>query len=107
MIIIIKNNKVVAKVDTTTILFVEKDKRTLKIVTETREFSYYEKLSNIESSLDDSFFPCRKGCYINMAKVMLMEDNCITFDNGVKYWLGRENFVRTKKAFYNFLNQDK
>ncbi|MCI5720992.1 MAG: LytTR family transcriptional regulator DNA-binding domain-containing protein [Firmicutes bacterium] len=107
MYIHIKNQKIVASVSTTSVLYIEKDGRKLRVVTENREFSYYEKMNNVEPLLDNTFFLCRKGCYINLSKIALMEDQCITFINGEKYWLGRDNFNRTKKQFINFLNNCK
>ncbi|MDO4395708.1 MAG: LytTR family DNA-binding domain-containing protein [Clostridia bacterium] len=107
MKISIKNQQVVANVSVDTVLFIEKDGRKLKVVTDAREYSYYEKMSNIEHLLDNTFFLCRKGCYINLDKVVLMEDQHIVFENGNVYWLGRDNFIKTKKAFVNFLNINK
>ena len=107
MYIHIKNQKIVASVSTTSVLYIEKDGRKLRVVTENREFSYYEKMNNVEPLLDNTFLLCRKGCYINLSKIALMEDQCITFINGEKYWLGRDNFNRTKKQFINFLNNCK
>ena len=106
MVVLIKNNKCVAKVETSTILFVEKDGRKLHVVTDSREYSYYEKLSNIEHLFDSTFFQCRKGCYINLNRVTIMEDQCVFFDNGMTYWLGRDSYIKTKHAYVSYLKKN-
>ena len=57
--IVYKTNKVVRRVNFDEILYVESDGRQIKLETECGTLSYYEKISAIAPSFDDSFAgPC-------------------------------------------------
>ena len=53
--IVYKTNKVVRRVNFDEILYVESDGRQIKLETECGTLSYYEKISAIAPSFDDSF----------------------------------------------------
>lgn len=101
--LLISCRNIIAKVPIDQIYFIERNGRKLNVVTCNDEYSYYEKICNVEGLLNSDFFMCRQGFIINMSKVIKMEKGCITFDNEKTYWLGRDNFVRTKKVFKNYL----
>lgn len=96
----------VRKVTFDDILYVERESRKLKIVTENGEYIFYERLENIVCAFDERFYPCLKGCYINLEKVACMDGQQVIFDNGSTYFLGRESFVRTKQRYYHFLKKN-
>lgn len=92
-----------AKVKVGDIIMIERNRRKLHIITGHREYQYYEKMENVELLLDDRFYPCLKGCYINLERISSMEDQRIFFDNGLVYDLGRENFIKTKQKYRGYL----
>lgn len=101
--ITILSTTVAARIRTSDILYIERDKRKIHIVTILEEYDYYERIENIEPLLDERFFPCLKGCYINLERVVSMRDQRITFDGGRILYLGRENFLKTIQYYKIYL----
>jgi len=94
-----------AKVKVSDIVMVERNRRKLHVVTDAKEYEYYEKIENVELFLDGRFYPCLKGCYINFERVSHMEDQRIYFDNGRFFDLGRENYIKTKQKYRGYLRK--
>ena len=101
--ILVLASNVAARIRTGDIVYVERNKRKLRIVTEQDEYEYYESIESIKPLLDSRFFPCLKGCYINLEKVVSMRDQKITFEGGQVLYLGRENFLKTMQYFKLYL----
>lgn len=93
----------VRKVLVDRIVYLAREGRKLRVVTDDGEYSFYEKLENIVHLLDERFYPCLKGCYVNLEKISHMKDQQMFFENGASYGLGRENFIRTKQRYYYYL----
>lgn len=103
--IVVQNGREEAKVRVTDIIMIERIGRKLRIMTDERNFDYYERLENVIRLLDGRFFPCLKGCYVNFERVERMAEQSIFFDNGLVYGLGRENFLRTRHEFKEYLQK--
>ena len=101
--ILILKQTIVARIKLRDIVYIERNKRKIHIVTDLEEYEYYEKLENIEPLLDRRFFPCLRGCYINMDKVASMREQRITFEGGQTLYLGRENFLKTMQYYKIYL----
>lgn len=101
--IVILTSNLAARIKTSDIVYIERDKRKIRVVTDTEAYEYYEKVENIEPYLDRRFFPCLKGCYINLEKVVSMRGQKITFEGGQVIYLGRENFVKTMQYYKIYL----
>jgi len=101
--IVVLTPAVTARIRIRDIVYIERDKRKLHIVTDFEEYSYYEKIENIEPLLDGRFFSCLKGCFINLEKVVSMRDRKITFENGRVLYLGRENFLKTVQYYQIYI----
>lgn len=99
------NGRESGKVRVSDVVMIERNNRRLRIVTGEREFDYYEKLDNVTPLLDQRFFPCLKGCYVNFDHVSYMANQEIHLDNGEIFTLGRENFLRTKQRYKLYLRQ--
>lgn len=93
----------VRKVTLDEIVYLARDGRKLRLMTDMGEIEFYEKLENVLHVLDERFYPCLKGCYVNLEKISCMDEQQMFFENGASYALGRENFVRTKQKYYHFL----
>ena len=102
--IMILTPSIAAHIKISDIVYVERNKRKIRIVTDLEEYVYYEKIENIEPFLDKRFFPCLKGCYINLDKVTSMREQRITFEGEQVLYLGRENFLRTMQYYKFYLN---
>ena len=75
-------------------------------MTPEKEYIYYEKLENVEGCLDNRFYPCLKGCYINFERISHMSDQRIYFENGYVYDIGRSNFIKTKQKYGSYLRRE-
>ena len=103
--IVYKTNKVVRRVSFDEILYVESDGRQIKLETECGTLSYYEKISAIAPSFDDSFCRAMSYCYINLSKVRLMSGGIVNFGCGKALVLCRDSFLRAKREYYNYLRR--
>ena len=99
--LIIMTASVTARIRIRDIVYIERNKRKIRIVTDLEQYEYYEKMKNLEPLLDRRFFPCLKGLYINLNKVVSMHDRIITFEGGQTLLIGRENFLKTAQ-YYKF-----
>ncbi len=101
--IIVINGKESTCIPLDEIILIERNRRKIQILSRARTYEYYEKLENITPLLDERFFPCLKSCYINFDKVLSMKNQQIFFICGYTYYLGRTNFIRTRKHYKNYL----
>lgn len=101
--VLVLTQSVAARINIEDIVFIERDRRKIRIVTNMEEYEYYEKMENIEPLLDGRFFPCLRGCYINLEKVVSMREQRITFEGGHTVYLGRENFLKTLQYYKIYL----
>ena len=100
--ILVKTGAIVEKVPTEEVVAVQRDGRKLHIVSDNKDYVYYQKMDNVEPKLSDNFYRCHGGCYINLDKVRLMEEQEIFFYNGYSIYLGRTNFIKAKQYFYKY-----
>ena len=88
------------------ILWVERNLRKIRVVTAGKVYEFYEKMKNVRPQLDQRFYPCLQGCYINLDQVKTMQGQGIIFDEENIYYLGRANFIKAKNAFKKYLKKD-
>ena len=62
--------KETAKVRVSDVVMVMKDKRKLRIVTDEKEYDFYERMEHVEPLLDSRFFFCIKGWLKKQEKVI-------------------------------------
>ena len=101
--VIVINGKESACIPLDDIIFIERDRRKIRIFSVRKTVEFYERLENITPNLDERFFPCLKSCYINFDKVLSMKNQEIHFVCGYTYYLGRTNFIRTRKSYKIYL----
>jgi DNA-binding LytR/AlgR family response regulator len=97
------SSAVSAKVQLKDVVMIARDRRKLRIVTSGREYCYYDKIENILQLLDQRFYSCLQGCYINLDHVVMAAEQRIVFDNGVNLELGRDNYIKTKQTYDRYL----
>lgn len=93
----------IMNVDLDHVVLIERRLRKICIVTDKEEHEYYERLENIIPCLDQRFYPCLQGCYINFEKVSMMKDQEIRFKNEYSFYLGKTNFQKTRRAYKKYL----
>ena len=87
------------------IIYIQKKDRKIKIMTDQECYEYYEKLQNIEQYLDKRFYHCLKTLVVNLDKIDKMTDQTIFFQNGETFFLGRENYIKTKQTYSAYLKK--
>ena len=87
------------------IVYIMRKTRKIMIVTDTGTYEYYGKLDSVSQMLDRRFFACRRGCIINMDKVVRMEGQMIYMTEGEPILLGRDTFIRTKQYYTAYLKK--
>ena len=92
-----------AKVDD--LIMIERTGRKINVVTDGNKWTYNGKIKDTWMYLDKRFFHCLCGCIINFDKVEKMENNQIIFANGLRYTIGRDNFLRTRQAYDAYLRR--
>ena len=93
------------KINIDEILYLEQRQRKLAIITPDDTYICYERIENLEKVLDDRFFHALKKLVINLDKIMVAEDQKITFVDGTVMAMGRESYVRTKQRFSAYLKK--
>lgn len=81
------------------ILFLESEKRMVRLVTRTGEERFYEKLSSIMEMLPKCFIQIHKSFVINMNHVRLCEYERVTMNNGEVINISRSYQDATRKKF--------
>lgn len=84
---------------------IKREGRKLVIYNECEKIEYYERIENILPVLDDYFYGCLKGCYINLSHVIKMDNYAVFFDSGQKLYLGRDNYIKTKQKYCIYLKK--
>ena len=85
------------------ILYIEQRQRKLAIVTAEETYICYERIENLEKFLDERFYRTLKKMAINLDKIMVAQNQKITFVDGTVLTMGRESYIRTKQRFSAYL----
>lgn len=93
------------KVSLDEVLYLEQRQRKLAIVTPDDTYICYERMENLEKFMDDRFYHSLKKLAVNLDKIMIAEDQKITFVDGTVISLGRESYIRTKQRFSAYLKK--
>ena len=101
--LIITTKQAIYKVNIEEIVYIERFERKLLISTDKESFEYYEKIENVEPLLNEDFYKCHARFIVNLKKVTGVRDQTIFFSNDEMVYVGRNNFVKIKKAYYAFL----
>ena len=59
------------------------------------------RMRDIADNLESRFYLCHSYLIVNLSRVIFMSQGTITFDNGCTKHLGRDTYVRARKAFLN------
>ena len=86
---------------------VRRDARRIGYYIEAQEepFWVYDKIDHVSQYLDDRFYRCTQGCYVNFDNVRSMRDQKVLFTDGCELYVGRNNFVRMRQCFNRYLRE--
>ncbi len=86
------------------IVCIKQDLRQVKVVTDKGVVSLRGKIEDTNRYLTDDFFQCHSYLIVNLTKILAMSNNTIFFTNKRKIELGRDNFIKTRKAYNRYLS---
>ena len=87
------------------IVSIEQQLRKVVITTNEKCYSYYGKISNIDKYLDLRFYHCLSRLIINFDKVKEMRAQVIYFENGGFYYIGKNNYIKTRQTYSAYLKK--
>ncbi len=85
------------------IVFMEKDRRKIRVYTEERTMEFYGSFKEYALELDKRFLYCHRSYIINMDKIILMADSYIFMTGNISVFFGRDTYSRARKIFYGYL----
>lgn len=85
------------------ILYIERNKRKVRIVTTDQTHEFYTTMEEVVEKLDNRFYLCLKYCAINFDRVIKMQEQVVYFDTGDTYFLGKDNYGRTKQRYHAYI----
>lgn len=101
----VRTRKETTKVYLIEILYIETERRVVKIYTEQRDYRFYGKLDEVVKYLDGNFYRSHKSCVINLGKIDRMEDGLVYFPGGQSVRIGENNYRITKYRYYEYLER--
>lgn len=87
------------------ILFLKQNLRDVIIVTERGAVAQKGKVIEFKEKLEENFYVCHSYCIVNLDRIESMHDNTIFFDCGKQVKLGKNNYIKTKQAFNEYLKK--
>lgn len=93
------------KVNLDEVLYFEQRQRQLAIVTTDDTYIYYERIENLEKYFDERFYHTLKKLVVNLDKILIAENQVITFVDGSELRVGRESYIRTRQRFSAYLRK--
>ena len=93
------------KVNLDEVLYFEQRQRKLAIVTPEDTYICYERIENLEKHFDERFYHSLKKIVVNLDKIMIAENQRITFVDGTILEMGRESYIRTKQRFSAYIKK--
>lgn len=87
-------------------MYLERNGRTLTVVTRFGTLECYNKIETILPLLNESFHLCLKGLYVNFDNIVTVFHGGIVFTNGEIKYLGMTNYQKMVKAFRRYIRQN-
>lgn len=88
------------------IIYIEKKRRQVILITQTGSITFYSNMDNVKKYMDERFLSCHRSYLFNMDKILRMEDQTVYMEQDFKVFLGRECFRRGRRVFKEYLKKD-
>lgn len=92
-------------IDPSEILFVESDRRKLRIHVTHEVIEMYGKMAEAKSRLPDRFIQCHKSFLVNLTYVIQAEANCLILTSGERIPISQARRKEVRQAFLEFQKQ--
>lgn len=87
------------------IIYIEKKRRQVILITKTENIIFYSTMDDVKKYMDERFLFCHRSYLFNMDKILRMEDQTIHMEQDYKIFLGRECFRRARNTFREYLKK--
>ncbi|GAA0738483.1 LytTR family DNA-binding domain-containing protein [Clostridium oceanicum] len=105
--IIAKTMKNSTKILLKDIIYIESQRRKLKVHTTYNVIEYYHKISDIEKEIcENTFFRCHKSYIVNLKYVRSYDNIFITLKNSEKIYISKYKLSDFSKAFMYYLKDE-
>ena len=101
--ITIESRGAIYAVDMDDIFYLEQEGRKIAVHVSDGIHCFYGKLAEAVKALEGNFFKCHSGCAINMDKVTHIKGQYVFFSNKEYIILGRENSLRARHSFKEYI----
>lgn len=103
-VINIRIRNAIVRINLHKIIFIESDKRNLKIYEKHRELTIVQKLDQMEEQLPDFFLRCHQSYIVNMNYIDSLSDK-ITLTNGVCIPVSKNRSKNTRITFLKYIGE--
>lgn len=104
--LIIRNRNVTYVFFTYQLLYIESSAHQVIIHADREDIECYEKLSNLESRLDNNFAKCHKSFLVNMDRIRRITGSTIIFDNDVQINMSRQKAEEFKRTYFDYIQKE-
>ncbi len=104
-VLVIYNAGKIIRILMSEILYMESDKRKIRIVCVNQEYETYDKISNMREKLGAEFVQCHKSCLVNMYYIRELKRDRILLANGMEVMVSRNQYRETKETFLNYISK--
>ena len=88
------------------LLYIESSAHQVIIHADREDIECYEKLSNLESRLDNNFAKCHKSFLVNMDRIRRITGSTIIFDNDVQINMSRQKAEEFKRTYFDYIQKE-
>ena len=74
------SRQVCANINQDNILKIERFNRKINVTTDNEDYWYYGNMDHIEPLLNQVFYRCMDGCFLNMDRIESVADQTVVFD---------------------------
>ena len=84
------------------IIYMEKERRRMRVHTQSRDYYYYVRFVDVMPHLDGRFTRSHRSFILNMDRIVRLENRRIVMDDGSEIFFGKATFQRLKKDYERY-----
>lgn len=84
------------------ILYMEKERRRMRVHTEDCDYYYYTRFEDVLPQLDKRFSRSHRSYIVNLDRIARMEDMHILMDDDTELIFGKATYLRLKREFERY-----
>lgn len=87
------------------ILYFESDKRLMHLFTKEKDYTFYSRVSDVESRLDGRFVKCHQSFIVNLERVKSMRSDSLILDNGSIVPVSQSRYKMVRVTLTKYLGE--